>query len=109
MDFLTQAEKNVMGQDLLDMTTDPQMRGTVLYKSYIGVGVFDPTTGMANANFDGTWISVIRVPVDEKEIEAMGGAGVPDSRYQLGDYSYLVPATVLGIVKKDDRIVDGGI
>lgn len=109
MDFLTQQERNLMASDIIDLTTDPQMRGTVLYKSYSGVARFSPISGSISATYAGTWISVIRVPIDEREIEVTGGAGVPDSRYQLGDYSYLVPVSVLGIVKKDDRIVDGGI
>jgi hypothetical protein len=113
VDFLTQAERNLMGQDILDIVNDPQIQGTVLYKSYVGAGQFDPVTGSILASFAGTWINIVRRRLDETEDElglVVSGVkpGGAEARFQIGQFRYLIPAVTIGVIKKDDRIVDGG-
>jgi hypothetical protein len=109
-DFLTQEERALMAQDIWDMVTDPQIGATVLYSSYINTGAFNPATGQVSTNYAGTWIYAMRMRLTDGEYDPnLRTQALPDSRYQLGQFSYLIPVAEIGIVKKDDKITDEGI
>lgn len=100
LDFLSPTELSLMRSDALDLLTDRQMSGSVIYRSFVSAGSFDPFTGQKTATYAGTWINALKVPVTEKELEAS------ESKYQLGDIRYLIRVEEIRKIKKDDRIQD---
>lgn len=89
-----------MQQDLLDLTQDPQIGGTIRYDSFVSRGAFSPTTGQVSETYAGTWVNMMRFDLMEPELELSGG------RFQFGDSRYMIPVAQVGVVKKDDRIFD---
>ena len=102
LDFLTTDELDLIQSDLMDLVTDPQTGGSVIYQSFVSRGTFDPNTRRITENFAGTWVNIYNRPISEDEVSNAGG------RYQLGDYIYYVPVELITLPKKDDRLVDGG-
>ena len=101
VDFLTQAELDLIRSDALSLVTDPQLSGSVIYQSFVGRGTFDPSTGKIVQTFAGTWVNSYKRLLTESEIDPTQG------RYQLGDYIYYALVTQITLPKKDDRLIDG--
>jgi len=100
LDFLTAKELTMMRDDASDLLSDRQISGSVIYRSFVSIGTFDPFTGSRTATYAGTWTNALKVPVTEKEIETS------ESKYQLGDIRYLMRVADIRKVKKDDRLQD---
>lgn len=100
-DFLDASERTLIQQDVRDLTMDPELGGTILYRSFVSRGTFDPNTGGVVSVFAGTWTYTYRMAIGEEEITASGGY------YQHGDYRYYFSPMDIGLPKKDDRIIDG--
>lgn len=100
MDFLNDAELALIRQDLRDLTTDSQIGGTVLYRSWVSKGTFDPNLGSIVTTYAGTWVSTYKMPVGENEVIES------DGRYQIGDYRYYFSYLDITTPKKDDQIID---
>jgi hypothetical protein len=103
LDFITQAEKDLLTEDFSDMVSDADMTVTIIYQRSTGQGTFDPTTGTRTPTFDDFETVSFRQPIASDEFAVEG--------YEIGDVRYLmrrsdfeptqIPAT-------EDRIVEGG-
>ena len=100
MDFLTTAERSLMQSDFSDMVTDPSVGGTIQYWRCTALSAFDPTSGSVSATFEKTWISMLRAPISEKQLQ------LSDGKYQTGDIRYMIRYSDITQPGKDDRIVD---
>ena len=100
LEFLYPYELSMMQGDADSFVQDRQFAGTVLYRSFVSRGSMDPTTGRQIAVYAGTWVNAVRALVTD--VEQLSS----ESRYQLGNVTYLIRPTEVRVPKKEDRIAD---
>lgn len=100
IEFLYPYELALMQSDADSFVQDQQFAGSVLYRSFVGRGSFNPSTGKQVAVYAGTWVDAVRALVEDQELPNS------ESRYQMGLVAYMVRPTDVRIPKKEDRITD---
>ena len=101
VDFLSQEERDLMGEDFRSMVEDPQVGREIIYRAFNSRNTYSPVSGSITENITEYPIYALRAPISERQIT------LSNDKYQVGDIRYMIPYEDVPSPKKDDRIVDG--